>query len=67
MTSARYKMSAGRSLEMQPIILCRSKLPVDLTGKMGAQEFFLTGPICAQNVGEQKQRAAAGGQHRYRR
>jgi len=34
-TRARYKMSASRSLEIWPIVLCRSKFLVDLTGKIG--------------------------------
>lgn len=35
LTSVHYKMSASRSLEIWPIVLCRSKFPVDLTGKIG--------------------------------
>lgn len=37
---AYSKMSACKSLEILPIILCRSKFPVVLAGKMAAQEGF---------------------------
>lgn len=48
-TGAHYKSSASKIFEIWPIVLCRSRFLVDLTGKIGAQESICVRKVQAQD------------------